>query len=210
MAVIISSVIIMFAVTLYGVSHSMLASNVVKTYSKRLLGANGNRYYRLIYNFIAVISLLPVLTLVIILPDQTLYLAQTPWMYLLMAGQIVAVSGLLIGLWQTGINNFLGFSQLYGVPNRLKSDTMVVSGLYRCVRHPLYTAGLIFIWFMPVMTTNLFTLNLCLTLYIIVGIYFEERKLVRDFGDSYVSYRRSTPMLVPRPWSKTCRKPQTR
>lgn len=204
---IISSAIIILAVTLYGVFHSWLASNAVKTYSKRLLGANSNRYCRLIYNFIAVISLLPVLPLVVLLPDQNLYLVRTPWMYLFMAGQIVAVIGLLIGLWQTGINDFLGFSQLYGVPNQLKSETMVASGLYRCVRHPLYTAGLIFIWLMPVMTSNLFTLNLCLTLYIIVGIYFEERKLVRDFGDSYASYRRSTPMLIPRPWSKTCRKP---
>lgn len=203
---IISSAIIILAVTLYGVLHSWLASPAVKTYSRRLLGVNSDRYYRLIYNVIAVLTLLPILPLVALLPDRVLYLAQTPWLYLLLAGQVAALIGLFIGLWQTSISDFLGFSPLYGVPRQLKSNTLVASGLYRCVRHPLYTAGIIIIWFMPVMTTNLFTFNFCLTLYIVVGIYFEERKLVRDFGDSYVSYRRSTPMLVPRPWTKNCRK----
>lgn len=204
----ISSAIIILAMTLYGVLHSWLASSTVKKYSRRIFGANSDRYYRMIYNIVAVITLVPILPLVALLPDQFMYLAQPPWLYLLLAGQVAALTGLFIGLWQTGISDFLGFSQLYGVPRQLKSNTLVASGLYRCVRHPLYTAGLIIIWFMPVMTTNLFTLNLCLTLYIIVGIYFEERKLGRDFGDSYLAYRRSTPMLVPRPWSKKCRKPE--
>lgn len=203
---IISSAIIILAVTLYGVLHSWLASPAVKTYSRRLLGEKSDRYYRLIYNIIAVLTLLPIVLLVVLLPNRVLYLARKPWLYLLLAGQVAALIGLFIGLWQTGISDFLGLSLLYGVPCQLKSNTLIATGLYRCVRHPLYTVGLFFIWLMPIMTTNLFTVNLCLTLYIIVGIYFEERKLVRDFGDSYVSYRRSTPMLVPRPWTKNCRK----
>lgn len=201
-----SSAIIILAVTLYGVLHSWLASPAVKTYSRRLLREKRDRYYRLIYNIIAVLTLLPIVLLVALLPNRVLYLAQAPWLYLLLAGQVAALTGLFIGLWQTGISDFIGFSHLGSVPRHMKSSTLVASGLYRCVRHPLYTAGIIIIWFMPIMTTNLFTVNLCLTLYIIVGIYFEERKLVRDFGDSYVSYRRSTPMLVPRPWTKNCRK----
>ncbi len=204
---IISSAIIILAVTLYGVLHSWLTSNTVKTYSRRILGVNSERYYRLIYNIIAIITLLPILPLVALLPDRVLYQAQTPWLYLLLAGQVAALIGLFIGLWQTGLSDFLGFSQLYGVHRQLSSNMLVASGLYRCVRHPMYTAGLFFIWLMPIMTTNLFTFYLCLTLYIIVGIYFEERKLVRDFGDSYVIYRLSTPMLVPKPWSNNCRKP---
>jgi protein-S-isoprenylcysteine O-methyltransferase Ste14 len=35
------------------------------------------------------------------------------------------------------------------------------------------------------------------TLYIIIGAYFEERKLLRDFGDAYAGYKRKTPMLIP-------------
>ena len=50
---------------------------------------------------------------------------------------------------------------------------------------------------LPVMTINLLALNLGLTLYIVVGAVFEERKLVREFGDVYVEYQRRVPMLVP-------------
>ena len=74
----------------------------------------------------------------------------------------------------------------------VKSD-----GLYRWVRHPLYTAGLMFIWLAPLMSVNLLALNLGFSLYIVVGAYIEERKLVAEFGPAYTAYQRETPMLVP-------------
>ena len=73
----------------------------------------------------------------------------------------------------------------------------MTGGLYRYVRHPLYTAGLVFIWLLPIMTCNLLALNIGLTAYIIVGAYFEERKLLLEFGDAYAEYRQQTPMLIP-------------
>ncbi len=35
------------------------------------------------------------------------------------------------------------------------------------------------------------------TLYILIGVFFEERKLLREFGEAYTIYKKSTPMLVP-------------
>jgi len=69
--------------------------------------------------------------------------------------------------------------------------------LYRFVRHPLYTAGLVFIWLTPVMTVNRLVLYLSLTVYILIGAYFEERKLQREFGKEYEDYQIRTPMLFP-------------
>ena len=40
------------------------------------------------------------------------------------------------------------------------------------------------------------------TVYILIAIQFEERNLVEIHGESYVEYRRKTPMLVPRPWRR--------
>lgn len=74
---------------------------------------------------------------------------------------------------------------------------MVTGGLYRWVRHPLYTAGLVFIWLTPVMTVNLLVLNIGLTIYLVVGAIFEERKLVREFGAAYRDYQENVPMLIP-------------
>ena len=73
----------------------------------------------------------------------------------------------------------------------------MLKGLYRWVRHPLYTAGLVFIWLTPVMTVNLLAMNLGLTIYIVLGAMFEERKLLHEFGQAYADYQRRTPMLIP-------------
>jgi protein-S-isoprenylcysteine O-methyltransferase Ste14 len=75
---------------------------------------------------------------------------------------------------------------------------LVASGLYRWVRHPLYTAGMGFLWFNTFMTVNLLAFNLGLTLYLIIGAYYEEGKLLVEFGEAYARYRQKTPMFLPR------------
>jgi protein-S-isoprenylcysteine O-methyltransferase Ste14 len=47
------------------------------------------------------------------------------------------------------------------------------------------------------MTLNSFIVYLALTVYILIGIVFEERKLLREFGEEYANYRSVTPMLIP-------------
>jgi len=56
---------------------------------------------------------------------------------------------------------------------------------------------LIFIWFSPVMTYNLLALFIGLTIYIVIGAIYEERKLEREYGQSYRDYQARTPMLIP-------------
>lgn len=193
----LSPIIILFTVIMYGVVHSLLASSGMKQLIQRRLGGAANRGYRFVYNAFAVISLLPVLALTALLPDFVLYTIPSPWVYLTTSIQLVAVVVLLIGLLQTGVWSFLGLRQLVRAGERGQSD-LVVKGLYRHVRHPLYTAGLIFIWLVPVMTVNVLALNVGLSLYLVAGALVEERKLLREFGVEYVNYREIVPMLIPR------------
>lgn len=193
----LSPIIILFAVIMYGVVHSLLASSGMKQLIQHRLGGVANRGYRLVYNAFAVISLLPVLALTALLPDFVLYTIPSPWVYLTTSIQLVAVVVLLIGLLQTGVWSFLGLRQLVRAGERGQSD-LVVKGLYRHVRHPLYTTGLIFIWLVPVMTVNVLALNVGLSLYLVAGALVEERKLLREFGVEYVNYREIVPMLIPR------------
>jgi protein-S-isoprenylcysteine O-methyltransferase Ste14 len=188
--------IILLAVALYGLVHSLLASLELKAWANRHFGEYSRRGYRLLYNLFAVISLFPVLILVAMLPDRTLYRIPLPWALLTIIGQALALGALAIGLLQTGAGSFLGLEQLFQ-PAPQGAATLVVGGLYRWVRHPLYTAGLAFIWLTPVMTVNLLALFVGFTIYILVGTYFEERKLLREFGPAYAEYQRRTPMLVP-------------
>jgi protein-S-isoprenylcysteine O-methyltransferase Ste14 len=97
---------------------------------------------------------------------------------------------------QTGLWSFIGIEQLLAPPDS-RPPELVISGLYRWVRHPLYTAGLIFIWLTPVMTWNVLALSLGLSAYLIIGAYFEERKLLGEFGEAYQLYQRRTPMFFP-------------
>lgn len=180
----------------YGVIHSLLASNRLKDLSLRWFGEASGRGYRLAYNIFAVASLLPVLALVSLLPDRTVYTLPLPWSLFALALQGLALLALLIGLWQTGAWSFLGLEQLVR-PAVEGNPKLVIRGLYRWVRHPLYTAGLVFIWLTPLMTLNLLVLNVGLTVYIIIGATFEERKLLREFGPAYAEYQKRTPMLVP-------------
>jgi methanethiol S-methyltransferase len=193
-----SFLVILTAIAAYGGLHSWLASLQAKALARRGLGSAADRVYRLAYNFVAVISLLPVLILPAILADQTIYTIPLPWLLLTLLAQGLAALVLLVGVLQTGLWSFIGLEQLLEAPES-QSSHLVVGGLYRWVRHPLYTAGLVFIWLTPVMTWNVLALNIGLSLYLFIGALFEERKLLREFGQAYQNYQQRTPMFFPGP-----------
>lgn len=188
--------IILFAVLVYGFVHSLLASLAAKARAREWFASRADRWYRLFYNFFGILTFLPVLGLVAVLPNREIYIIPAPWSYLTLCGQLLALLALGVGLLQTGVWSFLGFEQVLN-PAQAKPAQMVTGGLYRWVRHPLYTAGLVFIWLTPIMTDNLLALNLGLTIYLVVGAIYEERKLVCEFGETYLRYQEITPMLIP-------------
>lgn len=73
-------------------------------------------------------------------------------------------------------------------------------GLHSYTRHPLYFGTLLFIWNLFLLFPSLGNLISCciISIYTVVGIRIEERKLVAEFGDGYTEYSRKVPMLIPR------------
>ena len=182
------------AALLYGFIHSLIAANGFKHLIYRLLGEGAKKYYRLFYSLFASVTLLPVLILPAVIPDQTLYKIPEPLVYFTVFIQSVSVLLLVYSVLQTGALQFIGLSQAFGLK---REDKLNTGGLYRYMRHPLYTFSLLVLWLTPTMTRNFALLYAALTVYIIIGAIFEERKLLQTFGAAYQEYRAKTPFLIP-------------
>jgi methanethiol S-methyltransferase len=68
---------------------------------------------------------------------------------------------------------------------------------YKYVRHPLYLGWMIAFWSAPTMTVAHLLFAVICTSYMLTAIRFEERDLIHVFGDKYIKYKQSAPMLIP-------------
>jgi protein-S-isoprenylcysteine O-methyltransferase Ste14 len=106
----------------------------------------------------------------------------------------------IVALATIGSTHLFGLQQAWsgarGVP--YVTPPFEVRGLYRRVRHPVYTGSLLAIWATPEMSQGRLLLVGVLTIYLFVGLAFEERDLEREFGDAYREHKRLVPSLFPR------------
>ncbi len=77
------------------------------------------------------------------------------------------------------------------------APTFMTPFLYRIVRHPMMTGMLLLLWSTPEMTVGHVQFAGLFTLYILIGTRFEERDLVKLFGDQYRYYQKRVPALIP-------------
>jgi protein-S-isoprenylcysteine O-methyltransferase Ste14 len=85
----------------------------------------------------------------------------------------------------------------------LQEKGFVVPLFYRYVRHPMMTSLLVAFWVTPHMTLGHLLLSAGMTVYIVIGVHFEERALLRELGGAYELYRQTTPQFLPLGGKKT-------
>ena len=70
--------------------------------------------------------------------------------------------------------------------------------MYRYSRHPMMLGFLIGMWCIPVMSLSHFLMSALLTLYFFIGVFYEERDLIRNFGEIYKRYKKEIAAFIPR------------
>ncbi len=104
-----------------------------------------------------------------------------------------------------GVRQVLGIKQIKeGTSSKAITDTgeLDTSGVLGITRHPWYLAVILLIWARQ-MDVSVIFVNVILTSYLIVGTYLEERKLIREFGEKYLTYQQKVSMLIPYKWLKS-------
>lgn len=180
----------------WGVFHTWMAAFKTKRVAGNIFGKRIDRYYRLIFIGIAVTTLLPILAMVVFLPSKVLWIIPTPWRYLTLALQVLAVTGVLITVLQTDTMAFLGIKQFFS-PEEDHEKHLEIKGFYKFVRHPMYFFSIVLLWLFPYMTELTLAWVIASTLYFMIGSIPEERKLLAKFGDEYRLYRKEVPWLIP-------------
>lgn len=180
----------------FGASHSVLACGPVKTWFRPLLGA----CYRLAYNAFAIAHLALVWLVGAWMFGDGGAFALPPYLDSTRIG--VSVAGwlvLVIALRGYDLGRLAGTRQIRNHLNNIvepDDEPLRLDGLHRYVRHPLYTAGFLILWGRVDGDFELAT-ALWGSIYLLIGTWFEERRLVRLYADSYLDYRRRVPAFLP-------------
>lgn len=183
--------LLMLAWGFYFLLHSLLAAEFLKHWFQVRFNLSP-RHYRLLYNLFNLLTLPLLLVLHLRQPADPLY---TNTSVFIIIAAVVALAGLGLMLKAGFSYNLLAFS---GLKEDVKMP-LQTTGLHRYVRHPLYTATLLFcIGICMAFPTlkNIMLLGL-MFLYIYIGSYLEEKKLVLIFGDAYKQYQQKVKRLIP-------------
>lgn len=179
--------------------HSLLASLMLKRWVAARLPEWMPRY-RLAYNLVAVIAILPIVWLTYRIDAEPLW-RWAGWQGWLADGlALMAMVGFFWSTrWYDGAE-FLGLRQLRGNVRTVEDqERLHISPMHRFVRHPWYFLGLVVVWTRE-MNPPVLLGAIVITLYFVIGSRLEERKLIAYHGASYARYRARVPGLVPLPW----------
>lgn len=185
----------------YALLHSLLAALGVKAWVARCWPACAP-WYRLAYNLLAALLLLPLLRATWTIPGDWLWRWDGIWAWLANGLAMAACAGFYFSTRHYDMGEFLGTRQLHEQAMQVdRKEGFVISPFHRFVRHPWYSFGLVLIWTRDTNPAWLVS-ALAITLYFIVGAHFEERKLLALHGERYRRYMARVPALLPLPWKR--------
>ena len=179
--------------------HSFLISSRWTSAMRTVLG-KGYAFYRFGYTIASIGTLLPILYYTRSI--DTLPIASWSGMWNTLRGVLLALAAIVLALGAVQYDQpyFFGIRQ---IRDFLKGQSaagpeFTGGGILRVVRHPYYTAGMIFVLFYPDLSVASIVTQCILLIYFIFGARLEEKKLVKEFGERYITYQRETGMFLPK------------
>lgn len=191
-------------IVLFGLPHSLMARHSFKQWWTKIIPPAAERSTYMLQSGLMALLLIwqwrPI--------TQTVWHVENPpgrttiWGLFWLGWLIAFISTLLINHFE-----LTGLQQVYAYM-RGKTPALLsfrTPFLYKIVRHPMQLGVTIAFWAAPHMTVGHLVFAIGMTSYILIGLYFEERDLVRRFGDTYRAYQRRTPKLIPLPRAQTAK-----
>jgi len=179
----------------FGVVHSLLASASAKRFLKPLFG----RAYRLSYNIFSAlhIGLILIGGQLLLAGNSESFNLVSGFDVLITASRWLGVGIILAALTQYDLGLFGGLKQLrHDTHLADDEEPLHMTGMHRYVRHPIYLGAYLYLWGGAADEFGLQT-ALWGSAYLFIGTWFEERKLIAQYGQSYITYRHKVPSIIP-------------
>lgn len=192
----------------FALIHSITVSAWFKDLGKRLFGTRFMQvWYRFLFTSLSMATALIALRLIQDIPDRPLWTAPPVLLWPMHALQAAAALFGALAFRHLDGMEFLGIRQVWrylakreagGNIEGLSGQDLITHGVYGIVRHPLYVAGFVLVTFNPRVTVNGLVLTVATDLYFLLGMFIEERRFLRLFGDRYRDYMHRVPRMLPR------------
>lgn len=188
-----------FLLILFYASHSYLAANRVKQFVQKQFPA-WFKFYRLGYTIFSSVFL-GVIGWLFIAKHEYHFVYHTASSIPFYIAVVLVAGGLLIigqAIIKYSITEFIGLNVLMQNKQTGK-PVLIISGLNKIVRHPIYTGVLLALVGLFLMLPTWMTLMVVVVsiIYLEIGIKLEEQKLIAEFGDAYLQYKQKVRKLIP-------------
>lgn len=189
--------------SIFAVSHSILASHKFKLEITKILG-DKIAFYRLFYNILSILFFMFIYFL-LPKPNYLIYDLTFPFDIAIVILQIISGIFLIWAAKAINIKEFLGISQIirfwkkeYSLDDLDEKMELNVDGLFKYSRHPIYLFSSLFLILRPTMDFFYLVFLINMILYFYIGSYYEEKKLLTIFGNDYLEYQKNVPKIFPK------------
>jgi len=191
-----AAVVNILLLALFGLQHSIMARPGFKAVLTRFWPPAVERSL-----YVAATAAVLVLMFLLWRPLPALvWSVDTQWARIVLYG--IAAAGWIIVFISTFLISHFQLFGLHQIWADLRNRSMPEMNFrkplfYKLVRHPIYTGFLLAFWFTPDMSQGHLLFAIGMTIYILIGIRYEERDLKKNLGSVYVEYTQQVGMVIP-------------